>query len=83
MVNSESQLVVIVPTHNRIEKLTNCLQSIRSTYGTVSIVVGDNSDEDYEKFGSLIEEKFSVEVLDLRHSSGCIGSTYQALIHRC
>lgn len=72
-------LTIIVPTHNRAEKLSKCLDSIRKIHQNARIVVGDNSDKCYQDISSIVE-KHDAELEDLRDYAGCIGSVFKHLI---
>lgn len=72
-------LTIIVPTHNRAEKLSRCLDSIRKIHQDSRIVVGDNSDKCYQDI-SEIARNYNAELIDLRNKAGCIGHVFKELI---
>lgn len=74
-------LTVVIPTHNRKHLLKRCIQSIRSIYPAIRIIVGDNSSINYDQI-DISEIDSSAELINTRKDEGNIYVAYKSIIEQ-
>lgn len=75
-----TSIAVVIPTHNRPQYLSRALQSVYSIFDGIDIVVGDNSNSQYQNENKSIASIFNCTYLDLSSHEANLPYVYKQML---